>query len=197
MPADPATATTLRQVVRVTAGGRQLRIRLPNAPGAPPPRVAGGHVGLSAAPGSTAIRPGSDRPVLFPGAVAATVPAGADYRSDPVAVPVVAGDSLAVSKRLAVPDAPQTIHSASHATSFIAAGDRLSAPDLPGAARVEHWGGLSGVDVARDRPRLGIVAFGDSITDGSWSTTDGNGRWPEISSRTSCARTGTARSWRR
>lgn len=180
LPADPSAATTFRQVVRVTAGGRELRIRLSNVFGTAPLAVAGVHVAVSVGPGSAAIRPGSDHSVLFAGTAAATVPAGADYWSDPVALPVGAGDSLAVSMRLAVPGTQQTIHSASHATSFIAAGDRLAAPDLPGAIRVEHWGFLSGIDVAPDRSTQGIVAFGDSITDGSWSTTDANGRWPDI-----------------
>jgi hypothetical protein len=146
LPADPAAAATLRQVIRVTAGGRQPRIRLSNALGAVPLAVAGVDVALSVAPGSAAVRSGSDRPVLFAGAVAATVPAGADYWSDPVA--------------------------------------------LPGVARVEHWGSCR-ASTWRDCPGLGIVAFGDSITDGS-------GRPPtamaagSISSRTGCARGGRA-----
>jgi lysophospholipase L1-like esterase len=175
-----AAATTIRQIVRLTVTGRQLRIRLSNAFGRVPLVVTGVHVALSAGPGSSRIRPDTDQTVLFAGAPDVEVPAGADYWSDGVELGVAAGDSLAISIQLSIPDVWQTIHTASHATSFIQAGNLLSAPDMASGASMEHWAFLSGIDVASDLERRGIVALGDSITDGSWSTTDGNDRWPDI-----------------
>jgi len=178
LPADGEV--TLRQVIRVTAGGRQVRIRLSNVFGTAPLVLAGVHIALSQRPGSAAIRSGSDRAITFANAPGVTLAAGADGWSDPVALPLAAGDSLAVSLRLTIPSDGQTIHTASHATSFLIAGDHLSAPDLPSAERIEHWAFLSGVDVANGQAGPGIIALGDSITDGSWSTTDGNDRWPDV-----------------
>jgi lysophospholipase L1-like esterase len=180
LKADAEAATTIRQIVRVTVGGRRLRIRLSNVFGRTPLPVKGVHVALSAGPGSATIRRHTDRTVLFAGANRAEVPAGADYWSDEVALAVAAGDSVAVTMQLGIPEDGQTIHTASHASSFISSRDALSALDLAGGSKIEHWAFLSGVDVLSDRPAYGIIALGDSITDGSWSTTDGNDRWPDV-----------------
>lgn len=180
LKADPEAASSIRQIVRVTVGGQRLRVRLSNVFGRTPLTVTGVHVAVSTGPGSSAIRRGTDRTMLFAGADRAEVPAGAEYWSDDVALAVDAGDSVAVTMQLVIPDAGQTIHTASHATSFITAGDALSALDLAGGSKMEHWAFLSGIDVMSDHPGTGIIALGDSITDGSWSTTDGNDRWPDV-----------------
>jgi lysophospholipase L1-like esterase len=180
LPANPHVTTTLRQIVRVTRDGAYVRVRVSNVLGATPLALTGAHVALAERPGSAAIRSGSGRRLSFAGARGLIVPAGAEWWSDPVAVTVRAGDNLAISLALKMPVTGQTIHSASHATSFMLSGDHLAAPDLPQAARVVRWAFLSGVDVGSDIPGNSVIAFGDSITDGSWSTTDGNDRWPDI-----------------
>ena len=42
------------------------------------------------------------------------------------------------------------------------------------------WLFLTGVDVAVAEPAGAIVALGDSITDGAFSTPDTNHRWPDF-----------------
>jgi lysophospholipase L1-like esterase len=79
----------------------------------------------------------------------------------------------------AVPD-QQTGHPGSRATSYIAHGDSVSAPDLPAARSVDRWYIISGVDVATDSKSFSIIAFGDSITDGHGATTNANDRWPDV-----------------
>ena len=170
---------TLRQVVRLSVGGGRIRLRLSNAFGAAPLRLSAVHVARALSPGSPRIDPATDRMVTFAGAEDVTVPTGADYLSDPIDLAVAPLSDLAVSIRYDAAPAQQTTHTASHATSWILAGDHLAAPDLPGAKSFAHWLQLSGVDVAR-ASGAAVVTLGDSITDGSWSTTDGNDRWPDI-----------------
>lgn len=78
LPGSPSGEVTLRQVVRLTAGGPRLRLRVSNQFGTAPLRIDGAHVGLSAAPASAAVAPGTDRKVTFDGGQAGvTVPPGA------------------------------------------------------------------------------------------------------------------------
>ncbi|WP_165187782.1 SGNH/GDSL hydrolase family protein [Caulobacter soli] len=170
---------TLRQVVHLSLGGDRIRLRLSNAFGTGPLRLSGVHVARAMAAGSPRIDPATDRTVTFAGANEVTIPAGADYLSDPVDLAAGALSDLAVSLRYDAAPAQPTLHAASHATSWTLAGDHLTAPDLPGAKTFTHWLQISGVDVARPSGAA-VVALGDSITDGSWSTTDGNDRWPDI-----------------
>ena len=178
LPDQDLTDVTLRQVVRLSVGGEAFRVRLSNAFGVAPLRLTAVHVARAIAPGSARIDPATDKALTFSGRAEVTIPAGADYLSDPVDVAVPPRSDLAISIRFEAPPAQQTSHPGSRTTSWIARGDQVTATDLPGAKTVEHWYQLSGVDVAR-ASGASIVALGDSITDGRGATTNGNDRWPD------------------
>ncbi|GAB1818166.1 SGNH/GDSL hydrolase family protein [Herbidospora sp. RD11066] len=174
--------TTLRQTVRVTAGGRQLRLRFSNAFGGaalPLTKVA---VALPAngQAGVAAIKPGSSRPVTFQGRAATTVPVGAQAISDPLSFPVAAGTNLTVTLYLASGQASNNVtsHPGSRTTSHLLADDHVADTDLPGATPTDHWYLLSGIETTTEAKALVIV--GDSLTDGRGSTTNGNNRWPDL-----------------
>jgi lysophospholipase L1-like esterase len=178
LPADDLKDATLRQIVRISVGGDRLRLRLSNAFGTQPLHVSAVHVARAASASSPRIQPGSDRAVTFAGSGEVTIPAGAEYWSDPVALKAPALSSLAVSLYLADAPSRQTSHPGSHATSYLVHGDHTAAADLPDARKIEHWFELSGVGVAARGEA--VVALGDSITDGHGSTTNGDDRWPDF-----------------
>jgi len=175
-----AQDATLRQVVRLSVGGSKLRVRFSNAFGTQALVIDAAHVARSADKGSARIVPGSDRVLTFGGRPAISIPPGADYLSDPVALDAPALSSLTVSMHL--PQAPvgQTGHPGSRATSYYVHGDHSADLDLPGAGKVDHWYQLTGIEVVVAPTAATIVAFGDSITDGHGATTNGDDRWPDI-----------------
>jgi len=179
LPAEALTDATVRQIVRVSAGGPRVRIRLSNAFGTAPLRFSAVHVARAAAPGSAAIAPGGQA-VAFNGQPEVTIPAGAEYVSDPVAFPVRPLDNLAISFHLPQAPAVQTGHPGSRTTTFYVPGQHVAAADLPGAQTVVRWYQVSGVDVPAARQSAAIVAFGDSITDGYGVGPDRNERWPDV-----------------
>ena len=177
-PPEPGLAnTTLRQVVRVSIGGKQIRVRLSNAFGNAPLTIAAAHVALPA--GAAAIKAGSDQALLFHGQPSVTIPAGALMVSDPLDFPIAALSDLAITIRLGDLPGGITTHSGSRETSYFQAGAAVSAPDMPNAAHTDHWYFVNGVDVVADDSAGAIVALGDSITDGHGSTTNGNDRWTD------------------
>ncbi|WP_454884707.1 SGNH/GDSL hydrolase family protein [Sphingomonas oryzagri] len=167
---------TIRQTVRLTIAGPAIRLRLSNLMGTKPLLIDDVHAALADATGSPRIRPGSDRIVTFGGSRQVTIPAGADYWSDPIPTPVSPGTVLSVS--LHMPEGPDraTSHPGSRTTTYVVPGDHAADQEVDGAS-AEHWYNLAGVDV-RSCGRT-IVAFGDSITDGHGSTTNGDDRWPD------------------
>ena len=179
LSADDLRDATLRQIVHLSVGGPELRVHVSNAFGTAPLHLTAVHVARLAA-GGGAIDPASDKALTFGGAPDATVPAGAEYISDPVAFPVGALSDLAVTLHVDAAPASQTGHPGSRATSYLAHGDLVSAANLPDAKKVEHWYQVSGVDVAEAAPGASIVTLGDSITDGHGATTNGNDRWPDV-----------------
>lgn len=177
---DDLRDATLRQIVHLSVGGAALRVRVSNAFGAAPLHIASAHIARPISPASANIDTATDKALTFSGSSEVTVPAGAEYFSDPLDLPVAALSSLAVTLHLDSPPAGQTGHPGSRATSYLVHGDLVSGADLPNAKKVDHWYQVSGVDVVAPGTSASIVALGDSITDGHGATTNGNDRWTDI-----------------
>ena len=180
---DDLRDATLRQVVHLSAGGKTLRVHLSNAFGSAPLHLTSVHVAHPVSNNSAAIDPATDKPLTFAGQPDVVVPAGAEYISDPLEYPLAPGSDLSVSIHFDEPPDRETGHPGSRATSYLVHGDLVSAPNLANANKIEHWYQLSGVDVSARRDAFAIVAFGDSITDGHASTTNGNDRWTDVLAR--------------
>ena len=173
------SSVTLREIVHISAGGDEIRLRFTNEFGLDPLTVADAHVALSA--GGGAIQPGSDRAVTFGGAASVNIPPGAAIFSDPVALAVAPLADLAVSFYLP----PQimraeTYHWFAGQDNYLAEGHAPAAPTLPQATTLSSWYFFDGIDVAAAPGSRAIVAFGDSITDGMISTPNANHRWPDV-----------------
>ena len=173
---------TLRQIVRVSLGGERVRIVLSNVFGTAPLTVGAAHIALRA--DAAAIVAASDRTLTFSGRPGMTVPAGAVVFSDPVDLEVPSLSDLAID--LYLPDAvaastsPFTTHTGAWQTSYISpAGDHTGAAEMPVTTTTQSWYFLSRVEVTAAEQAHVMVAFGDSITDGSRSTPDTNNRWPD------------------
>jgi lysophospholipase L1-like esterase len=176
-PAPGFADTTLRQIVHVSIGGRRFRVRFSNAFGRSPLTLRAARV--AAAGGGGACIPTTDRALTFGGRPSVTIPEGALMVSDPVDFNLAPLSDLAVTVRLTGAPAEITGHPGSRTTSYLQAGDAVSAPELSSAVRVDHWYFLSAVEVPADESPGAVAILGDSITDGRGSTTNGNDRWPD------------------
>jgi lysophospholipase L1-like esterase len=180
---------TIRNVVHTTAGGGQVRIHLSNRFGTAP--VLMGHVTVAVSAHSGGRRDGTVDPsdgsvvgpvrnVLFAGASSATIPAGAEFVSDPVALRVRPDQDLLVSTWTPQPSGTVTFHPAAMQDSVFSRGPADHAGDASAAAFTEKtsvWHYVSGVDVSGGPGT--VVALGDSITDGVTSTYGANRRWTD------------------
>ena len=178
LPADQAAAVTLRQILRLSAGGDRVRIRLSNAFGTRPLAIGSARIAQTTAPATPQVVGGMA--LTFAGQTGAVIPAGAELYSDPVAMPVAPGADLAVS--LYLPDAavPQTGHPGARAFSYTLAGDHVADPGFVGAKQTTHWYALADIEVSGATNIGTIVAIGDSITDGYGVKPNHNTRWTDI-----------------
>lgn len=180
---------SLRQVVRLSAGGGRLRVRLSHAYGTSPVRVAGASVGRTAA--GAAVEPGSLVRLTFGGAGDAALhpwrasgtTARGELVSDDVPLAVAAGESVTVTLYFDAATGPATFHAQAFTAGYRGEGDRSADTGGEGFdATTESWYFLSAVEV--DAGRADAVAlFGDSITDGFGSTPGANRRWSDALAR--------------
>jgi lysophospholipase L1-like esterase len=180
LPPAELTDATLRQIVHLSLGGTELRVRISNRFGVAPLVFSAVHIAEPVSTDSPTIVTGTDKALTFSGSPEATVPAGADYISDPIAFPAAPLSSLAITLYIKTPPQRQTGHPGSRATSYVAHGDLLGAADLPDATKVEHWYFIAGVDVEAPERDASVAILGDSITDGHGATLNENNRWPDV-----------------
>jgi lysophospholipase L1-like esterase len=177
---------TVRMVIHSDVTGDALRIRLSNAYGTQPVMVGAASVAKQTS--GPDIAAGSRRTVTFSRSGTVTIPIGQEVVSDPVNLNVTRGEDLVVSLFFPVATGPASWHNEAEATTYVSQpGDWTAQPGgSPFQALVPSWFFLDGVDVRGSTVHGTVVAFGDSITDGHFSTIDANGRWPDwLARRTS------------
>jgi lysophospholipase L1-like esterase len=169
-----------------------VRVRLSTF-GANGVTIGAAHIALHGTGAATVA--GSDRTLTFGGSPSITIPPGALVVSDPVALDVPALGDLAVSIFVPGVTGPATWHFESRQTSYISpAGDFTASAVMPVAATTVAWFWLAGVEVMASKQTGAVVAFGESITDGSQSTVDANNRWTDDLARRLTAQPGNQKS---
>ncbi len=182
---------TLRMNARVSIGGERIRVRLSNAHGTRKLLIGGGRVALRDE--GPAILQQSDRKLTFGGADSTTIAVGSFVISDPVALDVAPLADLAVSIFLPGPvpaDLPVTGRYSRQTNYVSPPGDFAAAIEMPVGKLTDDWYFVCGIDVVASSETGGVVALGDSLTDGNISTIDAFCRWPDQLARRLVARGG-------
>jgi lysophospholipase L1-like esterase len=170
---------TLREIVHISNGGQQVRVRFTNEFGLDPLTISDAHVAVSA--GGAAIKEGTDHALTFGGAASVRIPPGAAMYSDPVPLVVEPLSDVAVSFFLPRQNMRgETAHLFSDQDNFVADGDQSAAAALNNPTTLSSWYFLDGIDVPLVNDARAIVTLGDSITDGAHSTKNANRRWPDV-----------------
>lgn len=163
--------STIRQKLRVSVGGSQVRVVISNEYGKQPLLIGAARV---AAP------EGASQVLKFGGEEQVSIAAGETRTSDPVALAVPALGDLLVSLYLPQRTPLTTFHWDGKQTAFIAPGNQVNAQRLAGKEQVEARLFLSDILVDAPLDSRALVVLGDSITDGNGSTLDSNRRWPDF-----------------
>ncbi len=166
---------TLRQSLRTSIGGEQLRLIFSNAYSAAPLRL-----------GAVTVRAAGDGPALsirFRGRDGLLVAPGARAVSDPVSLPLKAGDRIVVDLHLPELSTLGGFHWDAREQTLLLPGNATGRRDAPVLQTFHTRAFLAGLQVASPRPAPVVVAIGDSITDGNGSSIGQDQRWPDHLSR--------------
>jgi len=162
---------TLRQSLRTSLGGQQLRLVISNQYGAAPLTIGTLTVRKSAAESSQA--------VLFQGHDGTVVAPGARVISDPVSLPVHAGDRLEVDLHLPEPSTPAGFHWDAQEQTQVLRGNAAGHQGGPVLETLTTRAFVSELWVDSAQPPSSVVTIGDSITDGNGSSIGRDQRWPD------------------
>jgi lysophospholipase L1-like esterase len=193
-PERGATDQTFRLIIRPDLWSTSARLRFTNTFGTHAITFDDVFIGLQAAAGN--IVSGTNRRVTFlNGGNSLRLAAGESAFSDPIALGFVqranlallTGRKLAVSFHAVGSTGPMTWHAKALQTSYLSAprsGSR-GADDSDAAFpfTTTSWFFLDALDVMAPEETTVVACFGDSITDGTASTLNGDDRWPDVLSR--------------
>ena len=178
-PSTTLSNATVRMIARMTIPGDAVRVRIDNSFGKKPLRISRAFIGQRTT--GAVVAKGSGRQILFKGAGAVTIAPGGSVLSDAVALKVRAWQDVAVSLHIPDSDVVPSQHNGAFVTSYLTAnnaGDVTEAeaqPPFTQPTTSMFW--LKALEVQTTSTQGAIVAFGDSITDGTCSTVDAHDRW--------------------
>jgi lysophospholipase L1-like esterase len=178
-PATPSFANqTIRQIVRLSAGGDRVRVRLTNKYGAKPLAIGDARIALAGPSGD--VDPRTVRPLTFNGRTAAVIPVGAPLLSDQIDLPVPPLSSVSISLYLPGETGACTCHPTGLQTAWVSDRGNFVDGNFTAKQTIESRAFLSGVEVLTAAPAAAIAVLGDSISDGVGSTMGANRRWPDL-----------------
>ncbi|HET8923401.1 MAG TPA: SGNH/GDSL hydrolase family protein [Candidatus Acidoferrum sp.] len=168
---------TVRERVRVSIGGAQVRIRFSNEHGSSSLLI--GSATVAVPNDASSVKPGSIQTVTFGGRNSVTIAAGAPVLSDPVDFSVRSGAEISISLYLPKRVATPTLHWLALKHAVVSQhGDHARAEKIEGSAVSRSAILVSAVLVPAQPSQRLVVAFGDSLTDGDGSTVDADHNWP-------------------
>jgi lysophospholipase L1-like esterase len=184
-PASLANAV-LRQVTHVSIGGSTIRVQFSNLSGNGPVTINAAHIALcKASPAvDSTIDTTTDKALAFSGKANVTIAQGQEVWSDSIAFTVPALGNITITTAFGSVPSQVVGHSGSRTTSYLQPGSTtVTAANMTSAPQTfQHWYYISGIDVMADANAKGVVAIGDSITDGRGTDNDKNNRWTDIMS---------------
>ncbi len=192
-PAFAINNQTLREIVYVSIGGERARVVLSNVFGTAPVQIDAAQIALHDK--ESKIAAGSAHALTFGGRTSVTIPAGAEMFSDAVNLTVAPLSDLVIDLFLPqdLTQAALTTHGGANQTNYLSdTGNFAGAADFPVHGTTPSWFFLERVEVTAPPQVSAIIAFGDSITDGTRSTANTNSRWPDQLAKRLLAKPGDA-----
>ena len=182
-PPAALSNSVLRQVAHVSLGGSKIRVQFSNTVGNGAVTIKSAHVAICKASPAVdgTIDASTDKALAFSGMESVTIAQGKEVWSDEVDFTVPNQGNISITTALGSVPSNLTAHAGSRTTSYQVTGSTdVSAASLASPKTTDHWYFIAGIDVMADASAVGLVAIGDSITDGRGTDTNKNNRWTDI-----------------
>lgn len=185
MPKESLSNRSCRQIVHVSFGGNELRLKLSNEFSKEPVEIRSVYIADTDASANWEINGKTVKYLKFNGKKNVTIASGKAIYSDDLKYDLKAGQRLTITidygKQMPV---NVTSHRGSRTTSYIVnSSARITQPKAKcfvEGEEVNHWYNLSAIDVKTDKATPVVAVLGNSITDGRGSTTNMQNRWTDF-----------------
>lgn len=182
LPPEPGlSGNTLRQIVRVSVGGKQVRLRFSNKYSTDSLSVKA--VSIAVPLDSSNVNASTIKSLTFDKKNNFTIAPGSDIYSDEMNFDLKPNSLLSITIYYDKVTKSVTGHPGSRTTSFIVKGNQTNTAEFKNPVKTDHWYSLFNIDVKTEEPSYAVAIMGNSITDGRGSGTNRQNRWPDIFSQ--------------
>lgn len=172
---SPLNNQTLRQTLRISLGGRKLRLVFSNRYGTQPMVLGDTYLSVQGqATPTPAVR------VTFNGQPGATIPAGQTLCSDEILLQVPSLSILSLRVYLPTPVPVTTFHWDARHFSVLEAGNQAHKEEAQQGLAISSRLLLESVLVMPEHASRTVVVIGDSMVDGNGVAMDTYGRWTDF-----------------
>ncbi|MCP2029860.1 lysophospholipase L1-like esterase [Flavobacterium sp. HSC-32F16] len=179
MPPEPGLAqNTLRQITKVSLGGKQIRLRFSNLFSDQPAVLKS--VSVANVKEAPAVDIKTQKILSFKGSPQVTLKPNEVVYSDAFDFELQPGQLLAITIQYGEISSNVSGHPGSRTTSYILQGDHINNESFAGAVKTDHWYSIMGVDIRSVKNESNVVCLGNSIIDGRGSGTNKQNRWTDI-----------------
>jgi len=179
MPPTPGlTDNTLRQIIRVSIGGKRMRLRFSNIFSDEATVLKS--VSVANVVEGSIIDGKTQKNLSFNGNAGITMNPKQEVFSDTFDFALQPSQLLAITIHYGATSQKTSGHPGSRTTSYILQEDQINNVDFAGAVKTDHWYSIMGLDVIATKKSATIVCLGNSITDGRGSGTNKQNRWTDI-----------------
>lgn len=186
MPQASLSNRSCRQIVHVSFGGDELRLKLSNEQSKEPVEITSVYIADTDVSSNWGINSKTVKYLKFGGKKNVTIAPGKAIYSDALKYALRSGQRLTITidyGRQTPVNA--TSHRGSRTTSYIVSNVKGKAVKPTDAAfdkqeKAAHWYNLSAIDVKTDKATPVVAILGNSITDGRGSITNQQNRWTDF-----------------
>ncbi len=185
MPKESLSNRSCRQIVHVSFGGKELRLKLSNEFGKTPVDIKSVYIADTDDNNNWSIKNKTAKYLSFGGKKGVTLEPGKALYSDVSKYDLKAGQRLTITIDYGK-QTPEnaTSHRGSRTTSYIVNGQPKTAKPMDKSfvdgEKVDHWYNLSAIEVKTTEEVPVVAVLGNSITDGRGSTTNLQNRWTDF-----------------
>ena len=185
MPKESLSNRSCRQVVHVSFGGNEMRLKLSNEFSKEPVGIKSVYIADTDASANWEIKAKTVKYLKFNGKKNVTIAPGKAIYSDDLKFTLKAGQRLTITIDYGEQTPKHaTSHRGSRTTSYIVNSSVRTAKPMDKSfvegEKVDHWYNLSAIDVKTDVKTPVVAVLGNSITDGRGSTTNMQNRWTDF-----------------
>lgn len=185
MPKESLSNRSCRQVVHVSFGGNEMRLKLSNEFSKEPVGIKSVYIADTDASANWEIKAKTVKYLKFNGKKNVTIAPGKAIYSDDLKFTLKAGQRLTITIDYGEQTPKHaTSHRGSRTTSYIVNSSVRTAKPMDKSfvegEKVDHWYNLSAIDVKTDAKTPVVAVLGNSITDGRGTTTNMHNRWTDF-----------------